>query len=238
MPFESIAERLLKGGVLPRHVRRYIGELEDHFAELTAQLERSGIDKIEAQLQARARLGDEDELVSAMLELPNIRAWSARAPWLVFAALPPILTFIAFFVSVTIARLMSPIGGGSTLVWLPVSYEPFARWFVDAGNLAVAPAVSATFAIMVVRQRLDRRWALLAALSIAIFDIHASTHVSDLTSAGQLGPEAALWLDPGRDLLKAWRLSALQAVLTLLPVVLLSLRRHRPEPGIAMTAPG
>src|SRR5476651_386559 len=127
MPFDSIAESLLKGGVGPRHVRRYIGELEDHFAELTTQLERSGLHKKEAELQARARLGDETELVSAMLELPNIRAWSARAPWLVFSALPPIVTFIVFFISVGIARQMSPLGGlaGSTLVWLPVSYAPF-----------------------------------------------------------------------------------------------------------------
>jgi hypothetical protein len=228
MPFDSIAERLLKGGVHPRHVRRYIGELEDHFAELTTQLERSGFDKKEAQLQARARLGDETELVSSMLELPNIRAWSARAPWLVFSAVPPTITFIAFFISLGIARLMSPLGGlaGSNLIWLPVSYEPFARWFVDAGNLMIAPAVSAAFAIMVVRQRLDRRWALLAALSIAIFDIRASTYISERTSVDHLGPDAALWVDASRELMKTWRLSTLQAVLTLLPAAILPLRRH------------
>jgi hypothetical protein len=226
MRFESIAEKLLEGGVLPRHVRRYIGELEDHFAELTAQLERSGLDKREAELRARARLGDETELVSAMLELPNLRAWSARAPWLIFVALPPIITFIAFFLSLGIARAVSPLDGvsGATLAGLPVSYEPFVRWFVDAGNLVIAPAVSAVFAVMVVRQRLNRRWALLAALSIAIFDIHASTYISEGISIGH--PDAALWMDPGHELLKNWRLSTLQALLTLLPAALLALRRH------------
>jgi hypothetical protein len=228
MPFDSIAERLLKGGVLPRHVRRYIGELEDHLAELTTQLERSGLEKKEAELRARARLGDETELVSAMLELPDIRAWSARAPWLVFSALPPMITFIAFFIPLGAVRLMSPLGGlaGSTLVWLPVSYEPFARWFVDASNLVIAPAVSAAFAIMVVRQRLDRRWALLAALSIAILGLQDSTYFSGQTSVGNLDQSAALWFDDGRELVKAWRLSTLQAVLTLLPAAILPLRRR------------
>jgi hypothetical protein len=229
MRFDSIAERLLKGGVLPRHVRRYIGELEDHFAELTTQLERGGLDKKDAELQARARLGDETELVSAMLDLPNIRAWSARAPWLVFAALPPIMAFIIFFVSVGMVRLMSPLGGlaGSTLVWLPVSYEPFARWFVDVSNLVIAPAVSAAFAIMVVRQRLNGRWALLAALSIAMLGLQDSTYFSEQTTVGNLGQTAALWFDDGRELMKTWRLSTLQAVLTLLPAAILPLYRRR-----------
>ena len=30
MPFEAIAESLLKGGIAPRHVRRYVRELDDH----------------------------------------------------------------------------------------------------------------------------------------------------------------------------------------------------------------
>ena len=233
MRFESITERLLQAGVKPRHVRRYIGELEDHFAELMAQLERSGLDRQEAQSRARARLGDETELVAAMLEVPGIRAWSARVPWLVFAALPPIMTIAAFFASVAIARLASPLGGlpGANLAWIPLSYAPLARGLVDAGNLLIAPAISAAFAIMVVRQRLDRRWALLAALSIAIFDIHASTQIAEQAAAGQLGPDAALWIDSVHALIKTWRLSALQALLTLLPAALLPatllpLRRH------------
>jgi hypothetical protein len=227
MRFDSIAESLLKGGVLPRHVRRYVGELEDHFAELTTQLERSGLDRKEAELQARARLGDETELVSAMLELPEIRAWSAKAPWLVFAALPPITAFIAFFAALAIVRLVSPLGGGSTLVWLPVSYEAFARWFVDASNLVIAPAISTAFAVIVVRQRLNGRWALLAALSIAILGLQDSTYFSEQASAAHLGQSAAMWFDGSSELMKTWRLSTLQALLTLLPAAILPLYRYR-----------
>ena len=37
MPFDTVAETLLKGGIAPRHVRRYIGELCDHLEDGIAQ---------------------------------------------------------------------------------------------------------------------------------------------------------------------------------------------------------
>ena len=226
MPFELIAEQLLKGGVAPRHVHRYISELDDHFAQLTAQLHRDGCEIEEAKLQALTRLGDDAELVSAMLELPGIRAWSARVPWLVFSAIPPAIAFIMIAILLFAVRLTSPLDGfsGPLLIWLPVSYAHFARDFADASNLIIAPAVSALFAVTVFRQRLDRRWALLAAFSITILGPHASTYLSEQTTVGHLGQ--ALWIDDTSELARAWRLSTIQAVLTLLPALLL-LRRHR-----------
>jgi len=221
MPFEMIAEQLLKGGVAPRHVRRYIGELDDHFAQLTEQLHRGGCAIEDAKRRARTRLGDDSELVSAMLDVPGIRAWSARVPWLVFSALPPAIAFVMIAILLFAVRLISPPGGfgGPLLIWLPVSYADFARYFADASNLIIAPAVSALFAVTVFRQRLDRRWALLAAFSIAILGPQASTYFSE--QAGQ-----ALWIEGSGELARAMRLSAMQAVLTLLPALLL-LRRHR-----------
>jgi hypothetical protein len=230
MPFELIAEQLLKGGVAPRHVRRYICELDDHFAQLTEQLQRGGCDIDEAKLQARTRLGEDTELVSAMLELPGIRAWSARVPWLVFAAIPPAMTLIMFVIPLVLVQLISPLGGfgGSLLIWLPVSYAHFARYFVDASNLIIEPTVSALFAVMAFRQRLDPRWAVLAAFSIIFFEPQTSTYFSEQTTVGHLGQSASLWIDDIRELARAWRLSAIQAVLTLLPAILL-LRWGRPD---------
>ena len=37
MRFEALREVLLKGGVAPRHVRRYVRELDEHLDDLTAQ---------------------------------------------------------------------------------------------------------------------------------------------------------------------------------------------------------
>src|ERR1700740_1459704 len=36
-PFSDLRERLLKSGVAPRHVRRYLGELSEHLADLQAE---------------------------------------------------------------------------------------------------------------------------------------------------------------------------------------------------------
>jgi hypothetical protein len=228
MPFELVAEQLLKGGVAPRHVRRYIGELNDHFTQLTAQLHRGGCDIEEAKSRALTRLGDDTQLVTAMLEVPGIRAWSARVPWLIFSIMPPALAFITIAILFFAVGLISPLDdfSGPLLIWLPVSYGDFARYFVDASNLIIAPAVSALFAVTVFRQRLDRRWALLAAFSITILGPHASTYFSEQTAVGHLGQGASLWIDDASALARAWRLSTIQAVLTLLPALLL-LRRHR-----------
>jgi len=38
----ELEERLLRAGVAPRHVRRYVAELRDHLADLRAEEERAG----------------------------------------------------------------------------------------------------------------------------------------------------------------------------------------------------
>jgi len=94
MRFEALRETLLKGGVAPRHVRRYLAELSEHLDDLTAQQREVGYDAEDAAIRARARLGDDDRLAQAMLEQPGMRSWPARLPWLVFVALPPAATLL------------------------------------------------------------------------------------------------------------------------------------------------
>jgi hypothetical protein len=43
MEFNTIRENLLRGGVAPRHVRRYLAELDDHLADLTARETDAGV---------------------------------------------------------------------------------------------------------------------------------------------------------------------------------------------------
>lgn len=83
MPFDAVAETLLKGGIAPRHVRRYVRELADHLDDLTAQQRAAGYDGEDAGSRARARLGGDSELAQAMLDQPGMRSWPARMPWLV-----------------------------------------------------------------------------------------------------------------------------------------------------------
>ncbi len=71
--FRDLEERLLREGVSPRHVRRYLTELRDHLADLRAEEERAGRQGVEAESAAVARLGSEEELATAMLRRRELR---------------------------------------------------------------------------------------------------------------------------------------------------------------------
>ena len=81
MPFEALRERLLQAGIAPRHVRRYLAELDDHLDDLIQVQRDAGYDTDDAEIRARARLGDDDDLTKAMLARPALYSLPARAPW-------------------------------------------------------------------------------------------------------------------------------------------------------------
>src|SRR6185503_18450029 len=98
MRFEALREILLKGGVAPRHVRRYLAELSEHLDDLTEKQRALGYDGEDATSRARALLGEDSELAAAMLEQKSLRSVPARMPWLVFGFLPPVAGIAAAFV--------------------------------------------------------------------------------------------------------------------------------------------
>ena len=53
----ELRERLLRAGVAPRHVRRYLSELADHVADLRGEEERAGSGTVAAEAAALERLG-------------------------------------------------------------------------------------------------------------------------------------------------------------------------------------
>jgi hypothetical protein len=63
----ELRERLLRAGVAPRHVRRYLTELADHLADLRREEESTGLSRAEAEAAALARLGTMDDLANAMI---------------------------------------------------------------------------------------------------------------------------------------------------------------------------
>jgi len=163
MPFEALAEDLLKGGVAPRHVRRYVRELDEHLDDLTAQQRAAGYDGEDAAIRARARLGDDAELVRAMLEQPGLRSWPARLPWLVFLLLPPVLTAAvglalyaaAYFIGDRAARIHAVLP-------LPESgMVGFSVAAMAAINVLAVPVMAAVLAVLARRQRLKPKWPLL-----------------------------------------------------------------------------
>ena len=95
--FASLAERLLRGGISPRHVRRTIFELQCHSDDLVSELMAAGCLKEESEARASARLGTEDVLVESMLARSELRSWTAKWPWVAFGLLPLIILPVVFF---------------------------------------------------------------------------------------------------------------------------------------------
>src|SRR5215467_3796223 len=92
--FDELRERLLRGGIAPRHVRRYIAELEDHLNELRAQED--------TEAAALARLGTAEGLAKPMLDRREFRSWTARAPWAVFGLGPIVMLALSIVVALQI----------------------------------------------------------------------------------------------------------------------------------------
>lgn len=86
--FNRMSERLLKSGIAPRHVRRYVRELSDHFDDLVREETAGGASRELAETRALSRLGNDDDLAEAMLSRPELRSLTARYPWAVFGLGP------------------------------------------------------------------------------------------------------------------------------------------------------
>ena len=117
-PFNELRERLLRAGVAPRHVRRYLAELTDHLADLRAEEQREGRTGAEAESAALARLGAIDDLARAMTGQRNFQAFTARAPWAAFALVPVGLLAALYVVACSILAI-------GWLIFLPGADTPF-----------------------------------------------------------------------------------------------------------------
>jgi uncharacterized membrane protein len=103
---------LLRSGVAPRHVRRIVTELRDHFDDLVAEGIGDGLDADVAHANALQALGDPDDIARAVRAQPGLRSWAFRFPRLAavvypltfFALLPVAPVFIGFAHATSIAR--------------------------------------------------------------------------------------------------------------------------------------
>jgi hypothetical protein len=98
-PFHELRERLLRAGVAPRHVRRYLTELGEHLADLQTEEEGAGCSAVDAEAAALTRLGATDDLAKAMIAQRQFRSWSVRAPWAIFGLAPLVLLAGAYLLA-------------------------------------------------------------------------------------------------------------------------------------------
>lgn len=176
-PFEALRERLLRAGIAPRHVRRYLRELTDHLADLTAEQREAGYDDENAAIRARALLGDDAELAAAMEEQPGFRALAARYPWLVFGIAPP-LALVLSFVLCVMAMVLVGVAGGAIIphrdIPLPVPawYDWTVRGMMFGANFLIVLLLGALLVWTAQRQRLKPFWPLLGMALILALGMH------------------------------------------------------------------
>lgn len=115
--FDRLSERLLTAGIAPRHVRRYVRELSDHFDDLVREEKDSGAGCELAETRALSRLGREEDLADAMLARPELRSLTSRFPWAVFGLGP--IALLA----------LSVVGGIFLEIWI-INHTSFVwAWF-------------------------------------------------------------------------------------------------------------
>ncbi len=173
--FEELRRRLLVAGVAPRHIRRYIAELEDHLADLRREAPN--------EAAAAARLGDLDTLAQPMLDRPEFRSWTARAPWMTLIG-GPILAMVAATAAVclpfvaygAIFLAMQPPNAprGIEPMWLQYTAHAATYFLVYMAPILIGWAVS----LMAIERRLAPMWPIVGLVVFAAvtgtFDIGVS----------------------------------------------------------------
>lgn len=201
--FRDLREQLLRAGVAPRHVRRYLRELGEHFADLTAEELRAGRTPAEAEAAAIARLGSADGLAQAMMRQPALRAWSTRAPWAVVGLGPAALVALAYGIALLILW-------SGWRMFLPAAETPFGlrnqpgvvgNLYFQLGRALyfAAPFLAGwAIAILAERQRLRLLWPALGLVAVAL--LGGMAQVRALRIAGVPHVALSLGTAPGNFL--------------------------------------
>ena len=188
--WRELRERLLRGGVAPRHVRRYVTELREHWADLTAEEERAGLSRAEAEARALARLGRVDDLARTMIERRELRSWTARAPWAVLGG-GPVLGLLAGW---SVALLILWSGWAWFVGFSPTPFVPvhgFAIAYFGVGRMLYysAPLLAGWgMVVLAGRQRMRAVWpVLLGALVVAVLGATGAVDVRPPEAAEAAG---------------------------------------------------
>jgi hypothetical protein len=232
--FDELRERLLVAGVAPRHVRRYLSELSDHFEDLTAEAEPEGRSKPDAESEAISRLGNTDQLAEAMLGQPRFKSWCAQIPWAMFGIAPLLLLGSAYFLACLYLwwgwTFFKP--GADTPFGSPAGpMYGLANLYFQAGKFFYisAPILAGwTIAFVAARQRLKSRWPTLALVLIAWMGATAQIQASRSVVPRGLGHISMTFfvLGSSRQTISSSSLSALVILsLTILPYFVWRLRR-------------
>jgi hypothetical protein len=189
--FENVREQLLKAGIAPRHVGRYVTELREHLADLVSRERATGLDAGEAEARARTILGSDAQLTQAMLDRSPPRSWAVKAPWAVFGIFPVVtIVAVSAIVTMSLFNLLMPVMGQLPSE-MPAGYQLLIAAAVILTGYVVGPFLAALCISIALRQRLSSAWVWvgLAAISLfsGFFGFHAPSGPNDPYRAVQLG---------------------------------------------------
>jgi hypothetical protein len=231
LAFDDLREKLLLGGIAPRHVRRYLKELNEHLEDLTREQREAGYGGEDAALRARARLGSDEELASAMLAQKGFRSIAARAPWAVFLFLPPVAAAaigILFIGSLVLIGKQIGFPESMTASLAPQWFQILANSLVLCANLAVMPLTAVLFVAIAHRQRLPLFWPLAATVLLLVFVLHSDVLFAPRGKGHlQIGAGILFARHTWSMLVDNWRVATVQYVLTVLPMLWLYKARRR-----------
>lgn len=187
-PLHELRERLLRAGVRPGAVSRYLGELRDHLDDLVAEAISDGLPDAEARSRAWQRLGGIDALARPMETDRRFHSWAGRAPWAVFVLIPA-LAYVAMVVSIVIGMIFATEPGFAP-DWLTPVFDA-AQYL--AGK--VIPVLGAwLLAGIAMRQRSRLLWPLagVAILVLLSASVQLSFTVPGSGQSGVIGAGLAL----------------------------------------------
>lgn len=182
-PFAILRERLLRAGVRPRTVGRYVSELREHLDDLTLELEAEGFPAEEARQRAYSRLGSIDTLAMPMISDRQFHSWAARTPWAVFV-LAPIVGY-GLIVGLLTLALVSVVLPGAAPGWFGMAGRAAGHF----SSLVLPLAAAWLLAFMALRQRSRPLWPLLGiVLTIAVSAMtRLQIQTPDAARAGEIG---------------------------------------------------
>lgn len=225
-------QRLIQGGISPRHARRLLREFAEHRADIVAERGNLGENLAAAQAAAAARLGSEERFVDAALARPELRSWVRRRPWAAFAV-APLLTFASAFV-------LFLLGLAVLFEWRKAhdytlsAASPTIHWLTECANIfllwALPIAIAVSFALLAARRREVSGWPLVGILVTSILGALTNLNFDLPPAAADPGMGAGIGLNTdhlGPALVRAGSTAAL-AVLPLLWIRHL----HRRDPNV------
>lgn len=190
--FSRLRERLLRAGLAPRHVQRYLRELREHHEDLVRAELAAGAERATAERTAWRRLGTEEDLERSVLAQPELRSITARFPALTLGA-GPVAAWLAI-----VAALFVLVRSAASAMGSEPSLQRFvvpAAYALCVSCVRVLPVtLGAAMVLVAIRQRTRLDWPFVGAALVNVLSgtVSVNRFPPALGESEQLGVSSSL----------------------------------------------